>query len=64
MTSSTRRRNLLDLTSQEWSRPERRRRSRKAWLVAVGGLALSGLGFALLLAARADPEGFRSDAGR
>ncbi|WP_203715704.1 hypothetical protein [Asanoa siamensis] len=42
-----RRRNLLDLASQEWGRPPR------PWLIAaVGGLALTALGCTLVEVAR------------
>ncbi|GAA1844733.1 hypothetical protein [Asanoa iriomotensis] len=58
MTSSHRRRNLFDQMSREWGRPERRRRSRRPWIIAVGsGLAFSGLGLALAAAARARTRG-------
>jgi hypothetical protein len=49
--TGVRRRNLLDLTSREWGRPEARGRSHKLWMIVVGTLALTGLGFALVVAA-------------
>lgn len=38
-----RRRNLLDLTSREWGRPQRQGRNRRPWMIAAGGLAFSSL---------------------
>jgi drug/metabolite transporter (DMT)-like permease len=59
-----RRRNLLDLTSQEWGRPKRQSRYRRPWVIVVGGLAFSGLGFALVVAARSRTTGGVSQFGR
>jgi hypothetical protein len=62
--AGSRRRNLLDLTAREWGRPERRSRYRKPWMIAVGGLAFSGIGFALVVAARSRPTAGVSAPGR
>ena len=62
--ASSRRRNLLDLTSREWGRSERQSRYRKPWMIAAGGLAFSGLGFALVVAARSRATGGVSQSGQ